>query len=371
MIVIRLSYIVFLLFSAIHSFAQQINVNVVVIHPTGKKFTLYVNNEKVNNEPQAIVKAYNVNEGWCRLKAEVEETHQVVTDSFLIKPIEKNNNKEMTLSFSDHVKNGKPYTHFDFIHLGEPSGPKQPIVPELPDYLSKLTEKAVFGNIYQITNNKPDFFKNYDSVTSTCKINIDEKDIEHFKFLLSKSNDFSNRALYTRKMILNNCYSADQLIKILNTMEIEMEKLKLSKQAYFHLLDKQNAHMITAVFKFKTMSEEYLSFLKDLKNLDYQKSLQCKEPVAETEFKQIYMLIVKEKYEHDKILQAKKQVVNHCFTSEQAKKMIDIFTHDREKMELAKAAYPVIVDKENYKIVENCFSFSENKKEFINFLNRN
>ncbi len=277
----------------------------------------------------------------------------------------------MTLSFSDHVKNGKPYTHFDFIYLGEQSGPKQPIVPELPNYLSKLTENAAFGNLYKIINNKPEFFTNYDSASASCKINLDEKDIEHFRFLISKTNDFSNRTKYTYMAVINNCYKVEHLVSILNVMEIEMDKLKLARLAYSHLLDKENASKISVVFRFKTVSEEYASFLKNIADVNFQKTLNCKEPVTESEFKQIYLSVVKEKYEHDKIALAKKHVIKQCFTSEQAKKLIDVFTHDRERMELAKAAYPVIVDKENYKIVQDCFSFSENKKEFLNFLNRN
>lgn len=370
MISIRPLYFVFFLFSSILLHSQVVNMNVVVIHPEGKKFTLYVNNEKINSEPQAIVKAMNLSEGWCKLKAEVQENQQIVTDSFNIKPIEKNNNKEITLIFSTHNKNGKSFTHFDFINLGDLSGPAKPIVPELPIYLSKLTENAVFGNLYQIIDNKPLFFKNYDSTLSKCRINLDEKDIQHFSFLISQTNDFSNRIVYTAKTVYNNCYTVNQLSQILNKMEIEMDKLKYARIGYYHLLDKQNAKNLNQIFKFKTMSEEYASFLSGVADENYQKILNCTTPVIDSRFNEIYVSVVKEKYEHDKIIAAKKIVVKNCFSSAQIKKLVDIFTHDREKLELAKSAYNVVTDKENYKSLEESFQFKENKTEFLNFISK-
>lgn len=367
---IRLQFIAILLLASFATIAQQINMNIVVIHPNGKKFTLYINDQKINNEPEAIVKAYNINEGWCKLKAEVAENNIVVTDSFLIKPIEKNNNKEITLSFSEQNRNGKTYTHFDFITISEQSGPKQPIVPELPVYLSKLAENAVFGNLYQIINNKPVFFLNYDSTTTKCRVNLEAKDIEHFQFLISKTNDFGNRILFTKKAVTNNCYTVAQLAQLLTILETEMDKLKLAKIGYYHLTDKENAKNITNIFKFKTMTEDYIAFLKNTADENYQKALNCKEPVSETKFNEFYVSIVKEKYEYEKAATANKYIMKNCFSSAQIKKIIDIFSHDREKLELAKAAYPVVTDKENYKMLEESFLFSENKKQFLNFISK-
>ena len=132
-------------------------------------------------------------------------------------------------------------------------------------------------------------------------------------------------------------------------------------------MDKENAKLLVSVFKFKGVTEEYLSFLKDMDAEKHQASMNCKEPVTETLFNDIYVNIIKEKHEHDKATLAKKYVQKNCFSSSQMKKIVELFSHDREKMELAKTAYPVITDKENYKLLADCFMFSENKNEFLNF----
>jgi hypothetical protein len=350
--------------------AQLMDVNIVVLNTEGKKFTLYVNDSVVNSQPEVNVKAFHINEGWCRLKAEFENDKIVANDSIKIKAIEKNNYKEITLTINQILKNGTKSAKFEFLTIGDASGPQKPVVPEIPVYLSKLTENAVFGNLYQIKDKKPDFFKNFDSASAKCQTVLTDKDVEHFLFLISQTNDFSNRALFTQKTVLHNCYSSSQLIKILNTMDIELEKLKLAKKANNHLTDKVNEKSIVSVFKFKTMSEDYLSFLNQLTAEKNQKSLHCNTPVSESLFNDLYVQVIKGKYEHDKYDNAKKIVLQNCFTTSQIKKIVEIFSHDREKLELAKMAFPVAVDKENYKSMSDSFMFSENKNDFLNFISK-
>lgn len=350
--------------------AQQITTDIVVISPTGKKITLYVNDNKVNNEPQAIVKVFDISEGWCKLKAEFSDENCAVIDSIRIKPIEKYNGKEITLSISESFVCGKKAGKFEFISIGEKSGPKQPIVPELPVYLSAITENAVFGNIFQIKNNQPDYFKNFDSIAGKCGTSLNEKDIEYHVNLLLKTNDFSNRYKYTEKAVLYNCYSVTILTKLLNTLEIEMDKLKLAKRAYNHLTDKENSKLLGSAFKFKSMAEDYSDFLKGLAATEFQKNLVCDKAINDAEFITLYQSIVQVKYEYDKIVVAQKAVQKKCLSSAQAKKLVDIFSHDREKLELAKSAYISITDKENYKLLADCFLFSENRKDFLNYISK-
>jgi len=348
--------------------AQQINANLVVINPNGKVFTLYVNDEKVNAEPQAIVKAFNVHEGWIKLTAELEVNSTKVTDSIHLKNIDKYNNKEITLSINEKIKENKNSYKFEFISIGEISGPAIPIVPELPVNLSVLDENKKFGNIYEMNFRKPIYINNYDSASATCKVELDDKDIDYHLFLLKNTNDYSERIKYTRRAVLFNCYTAERLAKLLNTFDTEIDKLKYAKLGYPHLTDKDNAKAVENAFKFKSVSEEYEAFLKMIAAEKHQKSLNCSTPISDNEYNEIYVSVVKGKYEHDKIAIAKKAVQKNCFTSAQVKKIIEVFTHDREKMELAKAAYAVVTDKENYKIAAECFMFSENKNEFLNFI---
>ena len=365
---IRIHIIYFLLCLSVICKAQQINAHLVVINPNGKVFTLYLNEEKINQQPEAIVKAFNVHEGWLKLRVEFDGVTEKITDSIHLKSIDKYNNKEITLSLKERITEGKNTYKFEFISIGELSGPVTPIVPELPVNLSVLDENKKFGNIYEMHLRKPFYIKNYDSASAKCTVDLDDKDIEYHLFLLKNTNDYSERIKYTRRAILFNCYTAERLVKLLTTFDTEIEKLKYAKLAFSHLTDKANAKTVENAFLFKSVSEEYETFLKNIAAENYQKSLNCKVAVSDNEYNEIYVSVVKGKYDHDKIATAKKAVQKHCFSSVQIKKLMDIFTHDREKLELAKAAHASVIDKENYKIAAESFMFGENRKDFLNFI---
>lgn len=346
--------------------AQVLNNNLVIISENGNRFILYVNGEKINNEPQANVKAFGISEGWCKLKAEFEKNQLIVSDSIHIKPIEKNNNKEITYSIRQNTKSHK----FSFVSIGELSGPKTPRIPEEPVDKGPVIDNNTYGNLYKAVENKPVFFHNYSDSLKTCIIELTDKDIGYAKNLITKTNDIQNSYNYSEYIMDNNCYTTDQVIQLLNLVEIEMDKLKLVKRNYSHIKDKGNAGKIAEVFKFRSMKEDYDVFLIGVANSERQKKLNCSVAISENELTEIITAIKKGAYEPDRIKIAKDKVIGNCLNTLQVEKLLNLFSHDREKMELAKVAYSVTVDKENYKILTENFYFSENKKEFLNFISK-
>lgn len=346
--------------------AQVLNNNLVIISENGNRFILYINGEKINNEPQANVKAYGISEGWCRLKVEFEKNNISVTDSIHIKPIEKNNNKEITYSIRQNSKNMK----FSFVSIGEPSGPKTPRVPEEPADKGPVIDNNTYGNLYKAIANKPFFFHNYNDSLKLCSIELTDKDIEYAKNLITKTNDIQNRYNYSESIMDHNCYTCSQVIQLLNLVEIEMDKLKLIKRNYHHIKDKANATKIEEVFKFRGMKEDFNLFLISVANSERQKQLNCSVAISEENLQEIITAIKKGQYEPDRIEIAKEKVVDNCLNTQQIEKLLSLFKHDREKLELAKSAYAVTVDKENYKILTENFQFTENKKELLNFISK-
>ncbi|MBP7809002.1 MAG: DUF4476 domain-containing protein [Bacteroidia bacterium] len=357
----------FLFFLGGFSYSQVLNNNLVVISENGKRFILYVDGEKVNNEAQANVKAFNISEGWCKLKAEFENDNLVVSDSIHIKAFEKNNNKEITYSIKQvNAKSAK----FNFVSIGELSAPKIPRVAEAPVDKGPVIDNNTYGNLYKAKENKPIFFKNYSDSTKTCSVDLSDMDIKFGINLINKTNDILNKFKYAESIIDQNCYTVNQLIQILNLLEIEMDKLKLVKRGYSHIKDKSNAKKIDGVFKFKSMKEDYDSFLLDVANASHQENLHCAVAISDEKLNSIISTIKKGHYEHDKIKIAKEEVVNNCFNTLQVEKLLALFSYDREKMDFAKAAYAVTVDKENYKILVENFQFSENKSDFLKFISK-
>ncbi len=357
----------FLVVSVFTSYSQVLNNNLVVISENGDRFILYVNGEKVNNEPQANVKAFKVDEGCCRLKVEFEKDNMVLSDSIHIKAFDKNNNKEITYSIKQ--RQGEP-RKFRFVSIGELSAPEIPKVAEAPIDKGPVIDNTIYGNLYKAKDNKPVFFKNYNDSSKTCTVDLTDTDIKHGINLITKSNDIQNKYNYIEATVQKNCYTVAQVIPILNLLEVELDKLTLAKRAYSHLKDKNNAIKLEEIYKFKGIKEDYHLFLKEMANAEHQKNMYCAVAINPETFREIATAIKKTQYENDRIKVAKEKLVNNCMNTQQVQQLMEIFTHDREKMELVKNAYAITIDKENYKILVENFQFSENKKEFLQFLQK-
>jgi hypothetical protein len=355
------AFILFLSFLYPGIYAQLMDHNIVVLSQ-GKKFILYVNGEKVNPQPEMNVKAFHINEGWCKLKAELENG-PVISDSIKIKAFPKNNNKEITYTIDENKKK------FVFVSMSDMSAPELPPVPE-PPYTGPVVDNNTYGNLYRAENGKPVFFHNYKDSTGTCSVELNDKDIFYGLNLINNSNDIQNRYDYIAFTVDRNCYTTQRIIQVLNKLDIELDKLKLSKRAYTHLSDPKNAAQMKSIFKFKSVSEDFDRFIKDVANAEHQKNLHCKEAISEANLQDIIARIKKGQYEPDRLEIAKQQVINNCLSTIQVDKLIQLFGHDREKMDLAKSAYAITIDKDNYKNLADNFQFSENRTEFLKFLEK-
>ena len=49
---------------------------------------------------------------------------------------------------------------------------------------------------------------------------------------------------------------------------------------------------------------------------------------------------------------------------------MELFSHDREKLEFVKYALPILTDKDNKNLLADEFQFSGTKDEFLKYLNQ-
>lgn len=350
--------------------AQLINNNLVVISEKGKQFTLYLNDQKINSTPETIAKAFDLTEGWQKIKIEfADEKNTSLTDSIRIRAFEKNSEKELTYVIREEEKSNGTKYKLVFITEGDRSGPKTPRVPEAPKYVI-VVDNNLYGNLYKAKENKPNFFQNYSEEKKECVVSLNDTEIQYAINLFNKTNDKADRITYLETIIQYNCYTTEQLIQILNLFDIEMDKLKQARIAYWHLSDKNNVSKINEIFKFPTFKEEFNVFLKEVADKNKQENLKCTVPISDTQFNFIYNSVNKAKNEFAKLEVAKKETVMNCFSTAQIKKIMNIFVHDREKMDFIYAAYSVVTDKENYPTLANDIQFNENKNDFLKFISK-
>jgi hypothetical protein len=73
-------------------------------------------------------------------------------------------------------------------------------------------------------------------------------------------------------------------------------------------------------------------------------------------------------FEEDKMDLTKKDFVGTCMTASQAYKLVEIYTFEANRLEIAKYLYPRIIDKDNAKTIIPLFTFDATKLEYREFI---
>ena len=106
----------------------------------------------------------------------------------------------------------------------------------------------------------------------------------------------------------------------------------------------------------------------DRKNDDSRYDNNYSQAMTNNDFAQAKESLRREWFENTRLETAKQIIDRSYFTSQQVKEMILLFTFENNRLDIAKYAYGKTVDKGNYFIVNDAFTFNNNKealKEYI------
>lgn len=362
----KLKVLFYLLFCGLSIYAQSNAL--VIFSESGHPFYLSVNHESINTTAQSNVKVFDLATGWNLIEIKIPGIIKELRykDSILLSNKSKFLNKEFTYVL---IEKGEKL-ELQFKSVSELSGPAVPLVPEEPKEIVPLVDNSIYGNLYQAVKNKPVFYNNYDSETNTCKVALTDKDIKYALNLFKKANDNEAAYRYLNQILENNCYNTLQLKELLESTPIDMDKLNSAKKAYSHISDLQNINTLLPIFKYPAMKESYITFIKERENIVKQKNMNCQTPINDAKFEELSAKIKKAPYENDRLVAAKKLLVDVCLSSTQTIKLSELFSHDREKLELLKSAYNVLTDKANASSLTEAFQFKETKDEFLKYISK-
>ena len=90
--------------------------------------------------------------------------------------------------------------------------------------------------------------------------------------------------------------------------------------------------------------------------------------MSDIDFSRVMESIQKEWYEGNKQKSASQIISTNFFTSSQVRQMLQLFSFENTKLELAKQAYGKTVDRGNYYVVNDVFSFSSSKDELNRYI---
>jgi hypothetical protein len=109
-------------------------------------------------------------------------------------------------------------------------------------------------------------------------------------------------------------------------------------------------------------------FDRDGKMGDYDSNYGYERGMDNREFNQVLQSIEKEWLESNKLKSASQIVRANNLTSAQVKQLVLLFSFESNKLELAKQAYQNTVDKKNYFIINDAFSFSGSRDELARYI---
>lgn len=101
---------------------------------------------------------------------------------------------------------------------------------------------------------------------------------------------------------------------------------------------------------------------------DYDNHYGYESPVSDREFDRIFQSAQREWLESDKLKITTQAVTANRVSSAQVKQLMQLFSFESNKLQLAKQAYANTVDKRNYSLINDAFSFNSSKDELARFI---
>lgn len=210
--------------------------------------------------------------------------------------------------------------------------------------------------------------------TTLCKEPVsDELFLKLISNLLSQPDDEVKVALAVQ-LAENNCLTVEQIMKVGSLISKEQKRLDYLKRTYNYTYDIGNYEYNDQLFSDATYHDEFKSFVHQQRGRghDQRRDEHSGEPicrVSDQEFADITVSIKNQTFNNTQLNLAKQIVkTKQCFTTLQIKQLIDIFTFEDSKLEMAKYCYPYCTDRNNYYKINDCFTFSSSVDALTNFI---
>lgn len=92
------------------------------------------------------------------------------------------------------------------------------------------------------------------------------------------------------------------------------------------------------------------------------------QPMSAQSFTAFKATLAKERFDNSRIVIAKQVIDQHYFTADQVKQLAQLYTADSYKLEVAKYAYKNTLNKQDYFILYDVFTFGSSKEDLANYI---
>ena len=342
-------------------FAQN---NIRVFSAKGELFTLTAFDTLQNKVPQTNILISSVYEDSLPIKIELENKTKAEITLLLFEKGKATKNKEFNYKVSiDQNKIKISYAgYYDIVKLPKPLVPEKPIVDTTAKY-----KNTQLGHFCELKDSKPVYFNNIPKGESCIKPMPPEY-LNYLNLLMLKAEVPDDKFIIADNTCRNNCLSVEQLNFILNYIDYELEKLKLIKIAYFNLTDRTKNKELEKSFRFESSIAELNAFLKIADTQKIKSSFVCTVPASHEEIKKLENNLSVYTNDSQRLEAFKKLHEEYCYSKDQIVLVLSKFIHDREKLDVAKILYYKCVEKENFLLISDVFSYNETISELKDFV---
>ena len=226
--------------------------------------------------------------------------------------------------------------------------------------------------------------------------------------LVKLKYEIDQRSLVTKmkvaqEAIQKNCMQSNQVADLVKLFEYSSDQLELAKFAYKHTYDTKNYDVVV-----KALSHDYnkptlvdfvgtsngsVSPVNSSSSTNAASSASttttttvtekkvvsapastatastgCYSAMPDSDFKTAKASIGAKSFEDSKLTMAKQVMKNKCLKTSQVKEIMDLFSFEETKLSFAKDAYSYTMDKDNYYLLNDAFSFETSIEDLNNYI---
>ena len=324
----RLSILSGLLFLSIVTFSQK--VNLVVFAEDGDKFYAYINGVKQNNVAESNVKVTDVTPN-ISLRIEFEDKAlPILKQNMALEP-----GFEHTAKIKRDMKKQLKLRYFGQVPLNESSSNNVPTVA----YHS--SDNSNTGNYNTATGDNGN--TSYTTTSTTTQINTN-----------TASNP--NGAAVT--------INVDGMNMNMNVSGMDMNGSTTSS-SYTTVTSSSSSSSSSSP---KNHNQQQSSTVGQSQNVSAVNAAGCGAAMSQASFDKMKQSVEAKPFSDTKMSTAKVATKNNCISVSQVKEICKLFSMDDDKLTYAKFAYDYCVDKGNYYLVSDVFSFSSTTDELNKFI---
>ncbi|MCW3076491.1 MAG: hypothetical protein JWO32_1100 [Bacteroidetes bacterium] len=356
-------FFIIALFISLVSPAQN---NLRLYTGTGIPFTLSVADSAVNKKPEVDVLLEKINDDSIKITIVLENKLTAKETVFLLEKGKPVKNKEF--KYLVELKKNKIKISYsgieDILPLPSPLVPPKPVI----DTSYKL-KNNVLGHYCELKEGKAVYFNNIPK-KGECLKPMAQTYVSYMNALSARAEVEDDKYKIFENTCLNNCISVSQLNQMLLQVNFEIEKLKLIRLAYSHIVDKGNKAKLDSTFKLESSKNELAVFFKNISEHKIKAGTECMVASGDKEINQFCETLSVYSNDTERFNTFKKTYSLLCYSTAQVKLVLNQFIHDREKLEVAKLLYYHCTDNDNFMSVTEVFSYNTTAADLKDFVSK-